>query len=490
MAIEGPQPNRRLSREEYERKIADDISKRQVGQPQDADDIIAAEPEEDEESEAEEVSEEPEKEEEKKPELNRQDIEKLTGEQRVQQTPEEQLEAGEVPKYIKESPEAYKQPPGGPAVQPKKPGVVSEGGGKAVKQGASKAGQAVKSSVQAAGNAIKEAAVKAAQQVAKAVAQAASKAAAAALSNPYVLGAILIIILLIGLGIAAIALWPNRSLGTTPTQAADILEDHPLIKTVLAMSNSADFQKLLAENKDKLTSEINSFKNKLNSKYASNSRTGPTIAKLDEVLKLIAAYTTTDAVKAKEIRDKLLEAVKPWSVTLSPGGMIFPVSGFSANNPGRGSDYYKYNSLRRTHRGIDRGIPVGTVFRAPADSEIVHLDEKSCRDKIDAGWLNKCNGGFGNVIIGKVIADNQWKGYYWEIHHLKQYSAGAYGIKEGSIVRQGQIIGLSGHNGKSSKPHIHFQIDKPEAGNQGFPVGIGREEQTIDPYIPLGWPRK
>lgn len=465
-------PNNQLNRDEYERKIAADISSRRVeAEPQDADEIIAEAPE-DEELEDDELA---------------------PTEAGGEEIPREAAKPSQIPKYEhKIEPQGY-QPE--PSVEAKGKPEAGAGAAKPTagaetgtpKRGISgvydgakqKVADAKDQAVEWAKEQLKKLAWKAIKEAAAAVVKAAGAFLAEGGWVP-----VLIILILVGLTIAAFALWPNRSLGSTITQQTDILGDHPLIKTVLAMSNSADFQKLLAENKEKLTTEINSFKNKINSEYPSDPRTEPTTAKLDEALRLIAAYTTTDAAKAKEIRDKILEAVKPWSVTLNPGGLIFPAAGFNAQNVGRGQDYLN----RGVHRGIDRGLPIGTTYRAPADSEIVYLIEGMCQDGVDLGY--GCNGGFGNTIIGRITADNQWNGYFWEIHHLKKNSASPYGIKVGSVVKQGQIIGLSGHNGKSSKPHIHFQIDKPEAASGGFPVGIGREKQTIDPYIPLGWPRK
>ncbi|TSC93158.1 MAG: hypothetical protein Athens101428_730, partial [Candidatus Berkelbacteria bacterium Athens1014_28] len=276
---------------------------------------------------------------------------------------------------------------------------------------------------------------------------------------------------------------------TTPVQAADVLDDHELIKTVLSLTSPEEFQKMLDQNKQQLITDIESFKTELQTDYLADSRTAGTVAKLDTVLALINAYTKPDPAKAKAIRDQLADAVKPWSVTLNPGGLIFPANGYKRSNIG--SDYYTRNSSRKSHRGIDIGMPIGTVFHAASSGDVVYITDsiKDANPGFDL-WHSAVgrfqNHGFGNTIIVKITdsTNPDLNGKYWEIHHLMRGSATSLGIKVGSHVVQGQTIGRSGHNGVSTNPHIHFQVDKVYCDG---PCGKGREKDTIDPLIPLGW---
>lgn len=352
-------------------------------------------------------------------------------------------------------------------------------------------GKLEEKAAQTAGTAVKDYAKKIASKFSSTAIKAAAKAAGTwIVAN---IGPILIVIIAVILIVVATIFLIralNGSQGTTPVQAVDVLSDSPLIKTVLALSDKNEFQKNLDQNKAKLVTDIESFKVEINSKYPNDDRTKSTIAKLDEVLKLIADYTSTDAAKSGVIMTKLADAVKPWSVALNPTGIIYPVSGFDAQHKGRGSDYGPFNNNGRpNHRGIDRGMKVGTILRAPADSKIVYLVQDTCLDNVDTGKGNNCNHGFGNTIIGQITAPGSLNGYYWEMHHIKKNSSAAYEIVKGSIVKQGQIVALSGNNGSSSGKHLHFQIDKPEASSHGFPVGEGRMGETIDPYQALGWSR-
>ena len=63
-----------------------------------------------------------------------------------------------------------------------------------------------------------------------------------------------------------------------------------------------------------------------------------------------------------------------------------------------------------------------------------------------AGW---CGGG-GNCV--KIRHNSTYETIY---AHMKNF---ARGIKEGVRVKQGQIIGYVGSTGKSTGPHLHYEV--------------------------------
>ena len=87
----------------------------------------------------------------------------------------------------------------------------------------------------------------------------------------------------------------------------------------------------------------------------------------------------------------------------------------------------------RAHQGVDYAADVGTPIRAVGDG----LVER-------AGW----NGGSGNFV--KLRHNSTYETSY---SHLSRYGAG---VKEGTRVRQGQIIGYVGQTGLATGPHLHF----------------------------------
>jgi murein DD-endopeptidase MepM/ murein hydrolase activator NlpD len=77
---------------------------------------------------------------------------------------------------------------------------------------------------------------------------------------------------------------------------------------------------------------------------------------------------------------------------------------------------------------------MGTPVVASADGTVIR-----------AGWDNM---GYGWMVW--IEHDNGYKTLY---AHLSRYDVDA-----GQIVRQGQLIGLSGNSGNSLGPHLHFEI--------------------------------
>ncbi|MCX6812388.1 MAG: M23 family metallopeptidase [Candidatus Berkelbacteria bacterium] len=386
-----------------------------------------------------------------------------------------------VPEYV--APEGYQEPqPGGPAIEPKKSKLEQQ-----KEELKNQAKEKIKDKVsdkakQVAGDVAK----KAGQWIAKQAAALGVKIAA--LTSEYWVPIVLVLIglaiVIAGIVILIRSLQTPNSNGSSPVQAADIISDHKLIQSVLALSNSADFQKLLDENKNNLIADINSFEVDVKAKYPNDSRTATTISALDNVKTLIANYTKPDATQAKAIYAGLVAAIKPWAVNLNPGGMIFPAPGHSKGDI---TNDWNHNG----HRGIDIMLDIGTNYYAPTDGTVVYLvdsianysDGKSHYEEYDE------NGGFGNAIIVKMdkpLTVNGSTAGAWEIHHLSPNTAT---VKVGDHVAQGQPIAKSGDNGSSSGPHTHFQVDKAVcSGDASRPCGVNDGiSSTVDPKIILGW---
>ena len=93
-----------------------------------------------------------------------------------------------------------------------------------------------------------------------------------------------------------------------------------------------------------------------------------------------------------------------------------------------------YNKM---HRGTDFAAPMGTPIMASGNGIITR-----------ARW---CGGG-GNCI--KIKHNSTYETIY---AHMKNF---ARGIREGLRVKQGQIIGYVGSTGKSTGPHLHYEVVK------------------------------
>ena len=91
--------------------------------------------------------------------------------------------------------------------------------------------------------------------------------------------------------------------------------------------------------------------------------------------------------------------------------------------------------FNKMHRGVDFAAKRGTPIMAAGDGRITYAGR---------------NGSFGRFVEIKHL--NNFKTRY---AHLYKY---AKGIKKGRLVKQGEIIGYVGTSGRSTGPHLHYEV--------------------------------
>ncbi|WP_027858340.1 OapA family protein [Marinobacterium jannaschii] len=89
----------------------------------------------------------------------------------------------------------------------------------------------------------------------------------------------------------------------------------------------------------------------------------------------------------------------------------------------------------RAHKGVDYAARTGTPIKAAGDGKIIHRGKK---------------GGYGNVVI------LQHGGNITTLYaHMSRFKKG---LRKGSRVKQGQVIGYVGSTGLASGPHLHYEF--------------------------------
>ncbi|MDD4427961.1 MAG: M23 family metallopeptidase [Paludibacter sp.] len=88
---------------------------------------------------------------------------------------------------------------------------------------------------------------------------------------------------------------------------------------------------------------------------------------------------------------------------------------------------------RRFHEGMDFTAPIGTEIYATGNG-IVRL----------AGWRQ----GYGNAV--EINHGFGYKTLYGHMHQIR--------VKAGQKVNRGDVIGLVGNTGKSTGPHLHYEV--------------------------------
>ena len=114
--------------------------------------------------------------------------------------------------------------------------------------------------------------------------------------------------------------------------------------------------------------------------------------------------------------------------------MKTPINGARLSSP-FGMRKHPIDGFNKMHKGTDFAAPIGTPIMASGDGVVKK-----------AGW---CGGG-GNCV--KIKHNSTYQTVY---AHMSKFGRG---IKTGVRVKQGQIIGYVGSTGKSTGPHLHYEV--------------------------------
>lgn len=136
-----------------------------------------------------------------------------------------------------------------------------------------------------------------------------------------------------------------------------------------------------------------------------------------------------------------------------------PVDGARMSS-GYGMRRHPVLGYNKMHKGVDFAAPTGTPIYAAGDGVI----EKQYRSRT-----------YGNYI--RVRHNKTYKTAYAHLHRF------AKGMAEGKRVRQGQVIGYVGSTGRSTGPHLHYEVHKngkqvnPRSVN--LPIGDALKGQEL-----------
>lgn len=128
---------------------------------------------------------------------------------------------------------------------------------------------------------------------------------------------------------------------------------------------------------------------------------------------------------------RLEEFYRDQSALLSSTPSVWPVRGYLSATFGKRAD--PFTGLRDFHSGIDISTPIGMRIQAPAEGIVV-----SCADK----------GAYGNTIV----IDHGY-GTVTRYGHLAGFN-----VRPGQRVRRGDVIGFVGNTGRSTGPHLHYEV--------------------------------
>jgi len=155
-----------------------------------------------------------------------------------------------------------------------------------------------------------------------------------------------------------------------------------------------------------------------------------------------AAEIETDLRFVEEVAERRAD-----QLLLTPS--LWPVAGPIRSSYGRRRDPFTGES--KMHRGLDIGALYGTEVHAPANATVVLAQRQAA---------------YGNLIVL-----DHGDGITTRYGHLARFN-----VKKGDVIEKGDIIGFVGSTGRSTGPHLHYEVRL--------------EDRTLNPrnYLPVDPP--
>ena len=209
-----------------------------------------------------------------------------------------------------------------------------------------------------------------------------------------------------------------------PGQEIKIVKNEPYFNVEMDLS-VVTYEEVPCEVKEVYDKSLNKGK-QIVKEYGSNG-----LAEVTKKIKVING----NVVDENLINSKLIKEPKSRVVVIGTKQSNLVASGMFIR-PSRGYISSRFGMRwGRMHEGIDIAAPTGTPIHAADAGRVVY-----------AGWMT----GYGKCIM--IDHGNGYRTVYG--HASKLY------VREGTRVSKGQLIAAVGSTGRSTGPHLHFEIRK------------------------------
>jgi murein DD-endopeptidase MepM/ murein hydrolase activator NlpD len=183
----------------------------------------------------------------------------------------------------------------------------------------------------------------------------------------------------------------------------------------------------------------------------------------DDEGKLTSLHLKLDQMKKEmyvqsKSYDQLIEVAKEKTKMLASIPAIQPVANKDLKRMASGYGYRidPIYRTRRFHAGMDFTSPRGTKIYATGDGYVETTEKRR--------W------GYGyNIVI------NHGYGFKTRYAHMSKFK-----VRRGERVKRGQVIGLVGSTGKSTAPHLHYEVIKN--GKRVNPIGYYYNDLSSEEY--------
>jgi murein DD-endopeptidase MepM/ murein hydrolase activator NlpD len=201
-------------------------------------------------------------------------------------------------------------------------------------------------------------------------------------------------------------------------------------------SRYRELQKVTNQKNEQLAT-LELFANEVSVRYGLNDKpAGPgedSVVLTPNYHETLAEY---DFLKVATFSRGFNQYARLWQVNNRPS--LWPLLGRIMSPYGARED--PFSGEGATHTGVDISAQVGTPVKAAADGVIVLAE-----------WAG---------AYGRMVVVDHGNGLQTRYAHLSQF-----GVVPGQEVRRGDVIALSGSSGRTTGPHLHYEVRL-----QGTPV--------------------
>lgn len=156
-------------------------------------------------------------------------------------------------------------------------------------------------------------------------------------------------------------------------------------------------------------------------------------SKLEDIYSVIGVDNEASEDEISESTLKFIDSNKKnFTLKVIPNGL--PLEDISISS-GFGYRINPITNKNQFHRGIDIPAPLKTPIHSTADGIVEFVEPSNTGD-------------YGRVI--KIVHNYGFKTIY--AHMSKTY------LNVGDVVKKGEIIGLVGTSGRSTAPHLHYEV--------------------------------
>lgn len=151
------------------------------------------------------------------------------------------------------------------------------------------------------------------------------------------------------------------------------------------------------------------------------------VRKMNAFLKQLATETRLEELRQQE----LLHTMRKDRSVLAALPTIWPIEGFLTSRFGARPS--PFTGRGEFHKGLDISAKPGTIIRAPGRGTVT---------------FSGVDGAYGNSVMLDHGA-----GITTRYAHMQRIAA-----KDGQVLRRGDIVGYVGSTGRSSGPHLHYEV--------------------------------